>query len=291
VQEAALVLVDLDTRVEQLSVHRARGEVQQQVLDPALEQQHDAHAAPRGLHQGPAEPPARQEVGVGDEHFALRAADQVEIAALDVAPMAQAVAHDEGRAVAIGERQRRRGRRILGRGSVGHARPEAQRCRAHLRGERPFDAHRVVQARRRRRGRVEVVEDVDSADERDAAVDAGELAVHAAQAVAAQREQAHRPVGVHLPAGARQRAAEALRVLERAETVDQQAHVRAARRRAHQRVVDEAAGLIVGEDVGLEQHLLARGVDRGRQRGEVLLAVAEQRQPVAADEAHRFISA
>src|SRR3990172_3445713 len=60
----------------------------------------------------------------------------------------------------------------------------------------------------------------------------------------------------------------------------------AARRRASERIRDQAPGLVVGEEVALDEHLLARAIERRDERGKVALAVLEQRQPVTADVAH-----
>ena len=46
-----------------------------------------------------------------------------------------------------------------------------------------------------------------------------------------------------------------------------------------------AAGRIVGENVGLEPDLVLRGIDRALQRGEVLGAIAQQRELVPGLEA------
>ena len=55
VQEALLVLVDLDAGVEERTIERARGVVLQEVLGLALQQQHDAHATRRRRHQSAPE--------------------------------------------------------------------------------------------------------------------------------------------------------------------------------------------------------------------------------------------
>jgi hypothetical protein len=135
---------------------------------------------------------------------------------------------------------------------------------------------------------VEIVDDVDAADERGRAVDHRKLAVHAAQTPAAQTQpREFRPEGQHPRAGAAQHVAETRRKVARAEAVDQQMHAHAARRRAGQRVRHQATGLVVGKDVAFQEHLFARRIDGAYQRGKILLAVLQQRQKVAADILHR----
>ena len=145
--------------VEQRAVQRARGVVQQRVFDLALQQQRARARRARRLDQRVPKAPAGKEIGVGDDHFARAARRSREIGVLDVAPVAQAVAHDEcarSRRVAAC----RRGGGAGGSGS--RSRPRAgrssptrrcvQRRAAAARivgGERPFDPHRVVVARRR----------------------------------------------------------------------------------------------------------------------------------------------
>jgi hypothetical protein len=172
-----------------------------------------------------------------------------------------------------------------------HALPEPRRRRPHHVRERPLDAHCVVVARRdaagiRQRG-LEIVLDVDAADEGHPAVHHRELAVHAAHPVAPHRQPPRkRPEHEHRGARVREDVAEARREVACAEAVDQHLHAHAARRRARERVGDEAAGFIAAIDIGLEVHLLRRGVDRAHERREVLQAVAQEVEAVSADELH-----
>jgi hypothetical protein len=111
--------------------------------------------------------------------------------------------------------------------------------------------------------------------------------VHAAQPAAPQPQAGELGAeGEHARAGLAQRAPPARGKIARAEAVDQQPHLHAARRGARQRVGDEAAGLVVGIDVALEEHFALRGVDRRDQGGKVLLAVAQQGEAVAAGVLH-----
>ncbi len=72
----------------------------------------------------------------------------------------------------------------------------------------------------------------------------------------------------------------------RAEPVDQQVHVHAARRRARQCIGHQLAGLVVGVEVTFEEHFAAGGVDGLDQSREILRAVPEQREAVAGDVLH-----
>ena len=87
----------------------------------------------------------------------------------------------------------------------------------------------------------------------------------------------------HLHAGALEHVAIARREVVRAEPIEQQVHGHAAGRGARKRRRHQAAGLVVGKDVGLDEYLAPRGIDGVDQRREILLAVPEQRKAVAGD--------
>ena len=171
----------------------------------------------------------------------------------------------------------------------GNARPQLRGFGAHLRGERPLNLHCVVVARYRFRrilAAMVIVDHIDAADKRDRAVDARELAMHAPQPAALLPERPGAHGGTeHQQFGLRpgQPLAKVRREVLRAEAVDQQVRGDAALCRARERFGDQAAGRIVGIDVGFDEHLRARRVDRGDQRGKILPAIAQQRDAVAAD--------
>src|SRR6185437_1098915 len=73
----------------------------------------------------------------------------------------------------------------------------------------------------------------------------------------------------------------------RAETVDDDTHRELARRGALQRLGDRDGAAVEIEDVGLEQHLGARRVDRLDQRREERDAALDQGDPMAAEEGSR----
>ena len=51
-----MVLLDLNARIEQTAVERARSMVQKKILDAPLQQQHHPHAARGGVGQRMAKP-------------------------------------------------------------------------------------------------------------------------------------------------------------------------------------------------------------------------------------------
>ena len=137
------------------AVERARGVVQQRMVGLALQQQRDHDLAPRRAHQRAPEPPRGKEIGVGEDHFRARGVDLLQVGVLDVAPVAQAVAHHQRGALAAagagadsGARARacraaprqREARPAPAERRPGDARPEPRRLGAHPRGERAFDA-------------------------------------------------------------------------------------------------------------------------------------------------------
>jgi len=136
---------------------------------------------------------------------------------------------------------------------------------------------------------MQVVDDVDASHECDASVDVTELAMQAAQPVGMEVPRPHlRPVEHEVDAALPQPAVERTRqVVARAPSVHQHAHDDAALRGAHQRVGDQAAGRVVGEDVRLEPNFLARRLDRRDQRRKVLAPAAQQAHAVAGQEAGR----
>ena len=164
--------------------------VQQAVLDARLQQQRHLHAARRRGDQRAPEADAGKEIRVGDDDLAPRRADRREIRALDVAAMAQVVADDELARSACPTRVGRRAlgkQRHVGAAQLRRARRSPTRaasCSTIGASSGPFEADGEIDARRLVARRVHVVDDVDAADERDAAVDVTELAVQPAQAVA-----------------------------------------------------------------------------------------------------------
>src|SRR5437773_2614428 len=292
VHEALLVLVDLDAGLEQHPVEGPRRVVQQQVLDPPLQQHHHAHAPRRGGGESAAKAPAGEKVGARDDDLLLRGGDRRQIGVLDIAAVAQVVAHGERRALASRARHVRRHRVADARAVLEprhrDAVPQAHRGVLDRLEQRPLDPHRVVVARRDLPQGVHVVDDVDAADEGDAPVRHHDLAVHAPQAVAPQGK-APDLRAEHQEARPRvaQIARELRRHVPRAEAVHEHVHRRPAPRGRAQSLRDALPGGVAGVDVGLEEDLALRFAERGLERGEILDARAQQRQPVSGQELDR----
>jgi hypothetical protein len=99
--------------------------------------------------------------------------------------------------------------------------------------QRAFDAHRVIEPRRRVARGMHFIDDVDAADERDARVDHRELAVHAAQPLPLERPRRDvRPVDQKPDAGALHPGGKSRAELSRSVPVNQQMRRHAALRRA-----------------------------------------------------------
>ena len=94
-QVAGLIFVDLDTPSQQLIIERMRRVVLHAVFDPALQQQHDADAALRRLYQCLAKSASGQKIGIGDDDFALRAGNRIQVGIFDIMPMAQIIAQHQ----------------------------------------------------------------------------------------------------------------------------------------------------------------------------------------------------
>src|SRR6185436_699075 len=74
--------------------------------------------------------------------------------------------------------------------------------------------------------------------------------------------------------------------ISRTESVDQQMHAYAPRRRPRKGIRNEAARLVILEDIALEEDLLVRFIKSLHQGGEIALAVLQQLEPVSADVLH-----
>ena len=290
VQEALVVLVDLDPGVEQPAVEAEHGVVQEEILHAALQQELYSDAASGCRVQRAAKRASGQEVGAGDDDLHARRLDVPQVGVLDVAAMPQAVAHHQARMLRAAGRRRRQGgirARTAAQRSPGHSQPEPGGRVAHLAGKGSLDAHRVVVARRLPFAALEIVDHVDAADERHVAVDGGELAMHPAQPAALPAAPPEfGPEHEQVRARSAQAFAKPAGEVAGAEAVDQQVHVHAARRGARQCVGHSLAGLVVGVEVAFEEHFAAGGVDGLDQGREILRAVLEQREPVAGDVLH-----
>ncbi len=86
--------------------------------------------------------------------------------------------------------------------------------------------------------------------------------------------------------GFQQLPAQFFRKRARPEAVDQEVHQHCTPRCANQRCGDSPPGVVGLENVGLQEDLACRGIDRALERREVLLDVAQQPDPVPAPEIH-----
>ena len=295
-QHALVVLLDDDAGVEELSVHRPAGEVEQHVLDFRLQDQRHHHA-PRGrVRQRAPEGDPGKEIRVGNDDFALGAADRREIRLLDVAAVAQVVADHELRRLrsdALGVSALRKERQ-LARAQLHelHQRPHALHGLRDQRQQRAFHADREIEPRRLLARRVHVVDDVDAADERDAAIDVDELAVQAAQPVRAELPGGDfGPVLEHLDARVAHEARERRSEVElRAPAVDHHPDLDATLRSARHRLGYAAAARIVGKEVALEPDFALGRIDRALERRKIFGPAPEQLDPIAGTEAIHGIS-
>ena len=130
--------------------------------------------------------------------------------------------------------------------------------------------------------RIDVVDDIDAANEGDRTVDHRNLAVQTAQAMAAEAEPHHlRTKNQHVDAAHAHVLEQIAGHVVGTETIDDDARLYTAHRGARQRIGDAAAGLIVGEDVGLQKNLALRLVDGLFQRRKILRPAAQEGDGVA----------
>jgi hypothetical protein len=150
------------------------------------------------------------------------------------------------------------------------------------RQQRTFDAYGVVVARWQPLRRIEVVDDIDPADESNRPVDHGQLAVQTTQAMATQQEtRDFRAVDHRLNPGADEHRLQSIGKARGAEAVHEHAHDDPAPSRVGQGFGDRTAGVVILEDVALDMDFALRLADCPDQRRKVVGATVQQRQPVS----------
>ena len=125
--------------------------------------------------------------------------------------------------------------------------------------------------------------EIDSADERGAAVDHQQLAVVAVvdEPLLLGRQRVGRIELEHLHAAGRQAIEERLRRADGADAVVEQVDLHALRALLQQQLRELPADLVVLDDVGLEVDVVGGGADRGKHRPVGRRAVLQQEHPVA----------
>ncbi|EWS52892.1 hypothetical protein X551_04317 [Methylibium sp. T29] len=297
VQRALAVLVDVHAGAQQVVVQHLRGALDDGHVGLALQDQRDLHAPPRRPAQLPQQPVAGEEVGIGDHQTVARGADHGAVVALDVLRVLAVVARDEHRLGGAGGGLRRQRRRRCATSEPaalrgGPARAPFDDGLLHealdVRHQRAFQLHRVVLLGLGPEVGQVIGRIVDAADEGALAVHHHDLAVHAAEQVGAPAEQPRAGVEhVHAHAGLGERADEGRRQVGRAEAVDRDVDLRAVACRRQQRGMQREPDLVLEQDEGLQQHLVARRGDGLEHAREVGLAVLQQREAVAVDPAWR----
>ena len=169
------------------------------------------------------------------------------------------------------------------------ARPDGAQRVGHAAEHRPLQAHREVEARRLAPAVAlieAVVDQVDAADEADRAVDQAQLEVRAAQLAGLDPAPPSVQGAEHgqLRADRGKACLQWAERLQRAEAVDHDVQLHAARRRGAQRIEHRLRRGIVVEDVAGEPDVVPGVLDRRAHRREQLGAAAQQLDPVAAAE-------
>ena len=217
------------------------------------------------------------------------AGNRLEVGVLDIAPVEDIIAHQESSRLLAP-------RPGVGLCRSGHAvatvelRPQHDLPQPVLRlldrhQEWSFDANRVVVARRYLKRGIEVVDDIDAADESDLAVNHRQLAVQTAQAMATQLEARNvGPVDHRLDTGREQGRLQTVGKVPGAKAIDQHPHCNAASSSPGHRLGDRTPGPVILENIAFKMHFMPCAVDRSDQRGKILGAAVEQGQPVARQE-------
>ena len=188
--EAFFVLENPDSGSQRGRVERLRGVTQQRVVGLALQQHDDAHPAARCRIESVRETKTGKEIGVGDQDFLARRVDGLHVGMEDVVAVADIVADQEGGCLRTDGRGagRRHARLPEAALEVGPRNdfPHMPDGMMDLMQDGAFEAHGIIETGAHAFRRIVVIDDVDAADEGDAAIDDHQFAMQAAQAVATQ---------------------------------------------------------------------------------------------------------
>jgi hypothetical protein len=278
-EDGGLVLEDADAVPQEVGEVAVAGVADDRHVAALGQQQADVDATAGGIAEDPHGGVAGREVGVGDqEALARRGGDRYQRrGGLAVATHRAGVEHQHAGAVIVGKGHRER--RQVERLSAGEL-PALREDDRQVPGGGTGDAHVAVAPGPAGRARRAVLDaDVHAAGEAEAAVHHQELAVIAERLVPEALEQRVEEMGGD--AALRHFAPEFGTGRHRAQGVGQHAHHDAAAHRRRQLVEQCAADLVVLEDVGLEQHLVAGGGDRRVHGGESLFAAVVELEAVA----------
>ena len=95
VQRAATIFVNLHPAFDQIVVQQPRADGDDRHIRLALHNQFDAHPAPRGIAHGVQQTVTREEIGVGNDHLALRIGEHFQIVAFNIIPVFIVIAPDK----------------------------------------------------------------------------------------------------------------------------------------------------------------------------------------------------
>ncbi|MCY1279222.1 hypothetical protein D9M70_279680 [compost metagenome] len=280
------MLVDAHPGAQQARVVALAGVAHRAVVGVAAgQQQLHVDPAPRRVQQRPADLPAGQEIRRGQPHPLLGAADAAHQRLHDVPVLAGVGVGQPAHALALRRQRRQVGesRRFLRfpRPLADAGLPLVVEQQSPVRHQRALDAHHhLVPAARLLVRLPEIVGGAGAADEGDALVDHQDLAVVAIQ-VAQAAPPAQRVVPAQLHAGLLEALAQRPAEPQRAEVVEQAAHLHAPRGGGRQRLDQDLAAAAVLDQVQLEQHLALGGGDAREHGGEEAGAVDQQREAVA----------
>lgn len=170
-------------------------------------------------------------------------------------------------------------------GAHAHLPPQPVGRQRDLRHQRPAHADRKVipwpERRIVERRMVEIVDDVDPADERHVVIHDGELAMQAPQVATLQAKASHRPIDAPSHARRVEHRCEVRRQRSGSEPVDGQMDFDAPPCSPRERLCHAAPGRIVGVDVRFDRDAARGAIDRFDQRGEEFAAAAQQVDVVA----------
>ncbi len=164
--------------------------------------------------------------------------------------------------------------------------PQALHGQADRRNDRPFAHNGEIEPRSEQRrlrvGMMVIVDDVDAADESQPVVDQRQFAVETTQQAPIGPPPARGTEDDDLRADRSQPRLQDGRVCASSKAVDRQSHLHAAVGSRRQRIAEPQSDVVLREDVGFEVDRSFRAVDRCQQQREIVFAVLQQPQAVAA---------
>ena len=97
VQRAAAIFIDLHAAFDQIAIEQTRAHLHNRHIGLTLDDELHAHAASGRVAHGVQNPVTGEEIGVGDNHLALRVRQHLQVVTFDIVPVLLVIPPDEQR--------------------------------------------------------------------------------------------------------------------------------------------------------------------------------------------------